>query len=179
MSDLMNLSNIDQNMRNNLMETNFEIPQNIDAEQALLGALLVNNEIYDKINNILKTEHFYDPVHQKIYEICAEKISRNSLASPVTLKTYFQDDPGIKELGGVAYLAKLAASAISLYSSADHAQLISELALRRSLINLGREISEKAAIMTIEENAEEQISNAELKLYNIADKGNETTGFTH
>ena len=179
MSDLMNLSNIDQNMRNNLMETNFEIPQNIDAEQALLGALLVNNEIYDKINNILKTEHFYDPVHQKIYEICAEKISRNSLASPVTLKTYFQDDPGIKELGGVAYLAKLAASAISLYSSVDHAQLISELALRRSLINLGREISEKAAIMTIEENAEEQISNAELKLYNIADKGNETTGFTH
>ena len=179
MSDLVNLSNIDQNMRSNLMDTNFEIPQNIDAEQALLGALLVNNEIYDKINNILKTEHFYDPVHQKIYEICAEKISRNSLASPVTLKTYFQDDPGIKELGGVAYLAKLAASAISLYSSVDHAQLISELALRRSLINLGREISEKAAIMTIEENAEEQISNAELKLYNIADKGNETTGFTH
>ena len=179
MSDLMNLSNIDQNMRNNLMETNFEIPQNIDAEQALLGALLVNNEIYDKINNILKTEHFYDPVHQKIYEICAEKISRNSLASPVTLKTYFQDDPGIKELGGIAYLAKLAASAISIYASTDHAHLISELALRRSLINLGREISEKAAIMTIEENAEEQISSAELKLYNIADKGNETTGFTH
>ena len=85
MSDLVNLSNIDQNMRSNLMETNFEIPQNIDAEQALLGALLVNNEIYDKINNILKIEHFYDPVHQKIYEICAEKISRNSLASPVTL----------------------------------------------------------------------------------------------
>ena len=179
MPDFMNLSKVDPNMKSNLMETNFDIPQNIDAEQALLGALLVNNEIYDKINNILKVEHFYDPVHQKIYEICSEKISRNSLASPVTLKTYFQDDPGIKELGGVAYLAKLAASAISLYASTDHAHLISELALRRSLINLGREISEKASIMNIEENAEEQISSAELKLYNIADKGNETTGFTH
>ena len=96
MSDLMNLSNIDQNMKSNLMETNFEIPQNIDAEQALLGALLVNNEIYDKINNILKTEHFYDPVHQKIYEICAEKISRNSLASPVTLKDLFPRRSGNK-----------------------------------------------------------------------------------
>jgi Replicative DNA helicase len=103
MSDFINISKIDQNKKNNLVETNLEIPQNIDAEQALLGALLVNNEIYDKINHILKSEHFYDPVHQKIYEICAEKISRNSLASPVTLKTYFQDDLGIKELGGAAY----------------------------------------------------------------------------
>ena len=87
MSNFMNLSKVDPDMKSNIMETNFEIPQNIDAEQALLGALLVNNEIYDKINNILKIEHFYDPVHQKIYEICAEKISRNSLASPVTLTT--------------------------------------------------------------------------------------------
>ena len=179
MSDFFKLSNLDKNNKSDLVEKNIEIPQNIDAEQALLGALLVNNEIFDKINHILKHEHFYDPVHQRIYEICAEKISRNSLASPVTLKTYFQDDLGIKELGGVAYLAKLAASAISLYASTDYARLISELALRRSLINLGREISEKASIMTIEENAEEQISNAEHKLYNIADKGNETTGFTH
>ena len=83
MSDLVNLSKIDKDINSNLLETNFDIPQNIDAEQALLGALLVNNEIYDKIKNILKIEHFYDPVHQKIYEICAEKISRNSLASPV------------------------------------------------------------------------------------------------
>ena len=179
MSDLVNLSNIDQNMRSNLMDANFEIPQNIDAEQALLGALLVNNEIYDKINNILKTEHFYDPVHQKIYEICAEKISRNSLASPVTLKTYFQDDPGIKELGGVAYLAKLAASAISLYSSADHAQLISELALRRSLINLGREISEKAAIMTIEENAEEHTKRRAIQQLRNLQKSYETCILTY
>ena len=144
-----------------------------------MGALLVNNEIFDKINHILKPQHFFDPVHQRIYEICAEKISRNSLASPVTIKTFFQEDPGMKELGGVAYLAKLAASAISLYASTDYANLISELALRRNLIKLGQEISEKASIITMEESAEEQISNAELKLYNIAEKGNETTGFKH
>ncbi len=179
MSELINVSNLKKNENNDITDSNLEIPQNIDAEQALLGALLVNNEIYDKINHILKHQHFYDPVHQRIYEICAEKISRNSLASPVTLKSYFQDDLGIKELGGVSYLAKLAASAISLYASTDYANLICELALRRSLINLGREISSKAAIMNLDENAEDQINNAEHKLYNIADKGNENTGFTH
>ena len=179
MSELISVNELDQNKKKDLDEIDLEIPQNIDAEQALLGALLVNNEIFDKINHILKPQHFFDPVHQRIYEICAEKISRNSLASPVTLKTYFQDDIGIKELGGVAYLAKLAASAISFYASTDYANLISELSLRRSLINLGREISEKASVMTVDESAEEQISNAELRLYNIADKGNATTGFTH
>ena len=179
MTELVNVSKLKHNQDNNINQLDFEIPQNIDAEQALLGALLINNEIYDKINHLLKPQHFYDPVHQRIFEICAEKISRNSLASPVTLKTYFQDDPGIKELGGVSYLAKLAASAISSYASSDYANLISELALRRSLINLGHEISEKALTMNIEESAKDQITTAELKLYSIADKGIETTGFTH
>ena len=98
MNDLVDISKLDQNKSSDLAEKNLEIPQNIDAEQALLGALLVNNEIFDKINNILKPQHFFDPVHQRIYEICAEKISRNSLASPVTIKTFFQEDPGMKEL---------------------------------------------------------------------------------
>ena len=179
MNDLVDLSKLDQNKSSDQSEKNSEIPQNIDAEQALLGALLINNEIFDKINHILKPQHFFDPVHQRIYEICSEKISRNSLASPVTIKTFFQEDPGMRELGGVSYLAKLAASAVSLYASTDYANLISELALRRNLIKLGQEISEKASIVTMEESAEEQISNAELKLYNIAEKGNETTGFKH
>ena len=179
MNDLINVSKLGQNKNSDLAEKKLEIPQNIDAEQALLGALLVNNEIFDKINHILRPQHFFDPVHQRIYEICSEKISRNSLASPVTIKTFFQEDPGMRELGGVSYLAKLAASAISFYASTDYANLISELALRRNLIKLGQEISDKASIITMEESAEEQISNAELKLYNIAEKGNETTGFKH
>ena len=84
MNDLVDLSKLDQNKSSDQSEKTSEIPQNIDAEQALLGALLINNEIFDKINHILKPQHFFDPVHQRIYEICAEKISRNSLASPVT-----------------------------------------------------------------------------------------------
>ena len=137
-------------MENNLsiiQESFRELPNNIEAEQSVIGSILVNNEIFDKINHILKPQHFFDPLHQRIYEICAEKISRNSLASPVTIKTFFQEDPGMIELGGVAYLAKLAASAISLYASTDYANLISELALRRNLIKLGQEISEQASII--------------------------------
>ncbi len=162
----------------NLSDQSFDVPQNIEAEQGLLGALLVNNEVYDKISRLVNAQHFFDPVHQRIYEIATEKISRNSLASPVTLKAYFQNDLALKELGGVSYLARLAASAISLFAAVDYAKLIYDLALRRNLINLGRKISEKALTTTIEESPDEQISAAESQLYNIAEKGIETTGFT-
>ena len=177
MSDLIHSSPLKTTDEVNLLESSPYMPQNIEAEQGLLGALLVNNEVYDKISHLIHSSHFFDPVHQRIYEVAVEKISRNSLASPVTLKTYFQNDPGLKELGGISYLAKLAASAISLFAAVDYAKLICELALRRNLINLGREISEKALSADIAESPEEQISTAESRLYNIAEKGSEATGF--
>jgi len=179
MSDLVQKEPfITANEGNNPLDTSPFMPQNIEAEQGLLGSLLVNNDVYDKISQIIYSKHFFDPVHQRIYEVAAEKITRNSLASPVTLKTYFQDDVGLKELGGVSYLAKLAASAISIFAAVDYAKLICELALRRNLINLGREISEKALSGDADETPEDQIATAESQLYNIAEKGNETNGFT-
>ena len=114
MTDLVHAESIQVTDENNLKDSTVYLPHNVEAEQGLIGALLVNNEVYDKISQLLHSQHFFDPVHQRIYEVAIEKISRNSLASPVTLKTYFQNDPGLKELGGVSYLAKLAASAISL-----------------------------------------------------------------
>ncbi len=177
MSDFLQTASLIETEKTNLLQELPNMPQNIEAEQGLLGALLVNNEVYDKISQIIRPQHFFDPIHQRIYEVAMEKISRNSLASPVTLKGYFENDPGLKELGGVSYLAKLAASAISIFVAVDYAKLIFELALRRNLINLGREISDKALTEDIDESPEEQISAAETKLYNIAEKGNETTGF--
>ena len=178
MTDLVHAGSIQVTDENNLKDPSVYLPHNVEAEQGLIGALLVNNEVYDKISQLLQSQHFFDPVHQRIYEVAIEKISRNSLASPVTLKTHFQNDPGLKELGGVSYLAKLAASAISLFGAVDYAKLICELALRRNLINLGREISEKASAANIEESPEEQIAMAEAQLYSIAEKGAESTGFT-
>ena len=84
------------------------LPHNIEAEQQLLGAILTNNDVYDRIASLVKHEHFIDPVHQRNYERAAARIQKNALASPVTLKAFFDDDAGLKELGGPAYLVRLA-----------------------------------------------------------------------
>ena len=90
-----------------------EAPHNIEAEQQLLGAILTNNDIYDRIASIVNAQHFYEPVHARIYEVAANRIAKNALASPVTLKAFLADDEGLKELGGPAYLARLAGASIS------------------------------------------------------------------
>ena len=87
------------------------IPHNIEAEQQLLGAILTNNELYDRVASIIDASHFYEPVHARIWEVAAARISRNALASPVTLKAFLEDDDGLKELGGAAYLVSKAITA--------------------------------------------------------------------
>ena len=94
-------------------------PHNLEAEQAFLGALLYDNEMYHRVADWLKAAHFYDPVHGRIYEVAARRIQKNALASPVTLKAFLEDDEGLKELGGPAYLARLAGAAISSFAARD------------------------------------------------------------
>ena len=86
-------------------------PHNIEAEQALLGALLVNNDVYDRVSSIIEPHHFYDPLHGRIFETAGRRIAKNALATPVTLKPFFEADPAMAEIGGPAYLARLAGSA--------------------------------------------------------------------
>ncbi|MEP2425003.1 MAG: DnaB-like helicase N-terminal domain-containing protein, partial [Tateyamaria sp.] len=114
------------------------MPHSIEAEQQLLGAILTNNDIYDRVASIIGPKHFYDPVHARIFEIAAARIAKNNLASPVTLKSFMEDDEGLKELGGPAYLARLAGAAISAFAVRDYAQMVYDLAVRRDLIQLGR-----------------------------------------
>tara|TARA_B100001059_G_scaffold59759_1_gene55238 strand:- start:675 stop:2174 length:1500 start_codon:yes stop_codon:yes gene_type:complete len=152
-------------------------PHNIEAEQALLGALLINNDVYDRVANVLNETHFFDPVHGKIFEVAASRIKNNSLASPVTLKAFLEDDPGLAELGGNAYLVRLAGASVSVFASKDYAELIRELATRRSLIDIGNEISGKAGTIDIENDPKEQIINAEQKLYELAETGQKGSGF--
>ena len=153
------------------------VPHNIEAEQALLGALLVNNEVYDRIAAIVNEAHFYDPVHSRIFEIAAARIQKNALASPVTLKAFMEDDPGLAELGGPAYLVRLAASAISVFAARDYAQLIYDLAIRRKLMELGEEISLKAATVRPDSEPREQIVEAEQQLYKLGEQGSVESGF--
>ncbi len=153
------------------------LPHNIEAEQALLGALLVNNDVYDRIASLVGEQHFYDPVHARIFETAARRIQKNALASPVTLKAFLEDDPGLQELGGPAYLVRLAGAATSLYSVKDYAQLIYDLAIRRDLIGIGQEISLKASNVDVESEPKEQIVEAEQQLYKLGEQGNVDSGF--
>ncbi|MDO9527463.1 MAG: replicative DNA helicase [Gemmobacter sp.] len=153
------------------------LPHNIEAEQQLLGAILTNNEIYDRIASKVRAEHFFDPVHQRIYEIAAARIQKNALASPVTLKAFLEDDAGLKELGGPAYLARLAGAAISAFAARDYAQMIYDLAVRRELMALGRDISAKAAKVEVSSEPREQIIEAEQRLYKLGEQGVAERGF--
>ncbi len=153
------------------------LPHHIEAEQQLLGAILTNNDVYDRIASIVRPEHFYDPVHARIFEIAAARIQKNALASPVTLKAFMEDDEGLKELGGPAYLARLAGAAISSFAARDYAQMIHDLAIRRELIRLGSDIKAKAARVDVDSEPAQQIVEAEQALYQLAEQGQADTGF--
>jgi replicative DNA helicase len=153
------------------------MPHSIEAEQQLLGAILTNNDVFDRVASIIGPQHFFDPVHARIYEIASARIAKNNLASPVTLKAFMEDDEGLKELGGPAYLARLAGAAISSFAVRDYAQMIYDLAVRRDLISLGRDISAKAAKVDVASEPREQIVEAEQALYKLAEQGRSDTGF--
>jgi replicative DNA helicase len=153
------------------------MPHSVEAEQQLLGAILTNNDVYDRIASVINSSHFYDPVHARIYEIAAARITKNALASPVTLKAFMEDDEGLKELGGPAYLAKLAGASISAFAVRDYAQMIYDLAIRRELIGLGGTISDKARRVDVSSEPKEQIVEAEQALYKLSEQGQTESGF--
>ena len=153
------------------------MPHSIEAEQQLLGAILTNNDVYDRIAQIIGAQHFYDPVHARIYEVAAARIAKNNLASPVTLRAFLEDDEGLKELGGPAYLARLAGAAISTFAVRDYARMIYDLAIRRELIALGHNIAGKAARVDVDSEPKEQIVEAEQALYQLAEQGQTESGF--
>ena len=153
------------------------VPHSIEAEQQLLGAILTNNDLFDRIVQILRAEHFYDPVHARIFETAAARIAKNNLASPVTLKAFLEDDAGLAELGGPAYLMRLAGAAISSFAVRDYAEMIYDLAIRRELIDVGNEIAAKAARVDVQSEPKEQIVEAEQKLYALAEQGQTEQGF--
>ncbi|MEQ9693595.1 replicative DNA helicase [Shimia sp. SDUM112013] len=153
------------------------MPHSIEAEQQLLGAILTNNDIYDRVASIINSSHFYDPVHARIYEVAAARIAKNNLATPVTLKAFLEDDEGLKELGGPAYLARLAGAAISAFAARDYAQMIYDMAIRRELIGLGNNIATKAQKVDVASEPKEQIVEAEQALYQLSEQGQTESGF--
>ena len=147
------------------------LPQNIEAEAALLGAMMIDNRLVEDIQLKLKPHHFFEPLHGRIYEAILKLTDRNMIANPVTLRPLFEGDEAIKEVGGPAYLAQLTGSGAAIIGARDFATQIYDLALLRALIGVGRELVE-GALDTSEEVAPlAQIERAETELYKVAEEG--------
>ena len=154
-----------------------DLPHNFEAEQALLGAILINNEAYSRVSEFLKPEHFYDPVHGRIYAACATLIERHQIANPVTLKPLFEADESLAEAGGAKYLARLAASAVTVINAGDYGRTVFDLHLRRQLIELSMEMREQAFDPRLDTSGPQQIETAEQHLFDLATTGEYEGGF--
>ena len=147
-------------------------PSNLEAEQALLGSILVNNDILDEISSIVTSNIFYDPAHIKIYEVIENLNSKGMIANPITLKNYFEKDNMLDDVGGTEYLVKLTRFSGSTKQAIDYAKIIHEMYLRRELV----QVSDKLSNDTLnanhnEQNAENIIENTEKSLYDLAERG--------
>ncbi len=154
-----------------------QLPKNIEAEQALLGALLANNKTFEKISEFLRPEHFADPVHAKIFDVISKLITRGHVADVITLKNYFEQDGSLNEVGGHKYLIKLADSATPLTNAEYYARFIYDKYLRRELISTGFDIVNNAIKEDLDSDASEQIETAEKRLFDLANQGETSTGF--
>ena len=147
------------------------LPQNVEAEAALLGALMIDNRLVEDVQLKLQPHHFYEPLHGRIYEAILRMTDGNRIANPVTLRPLFESDESIKEVGGPAYLAQLTGSGAAVIGARDFAQQIYDLALLRALVGVGRDLVE-GALDTSEDVAPlAQIERAETELYKVAEEG--------
>ena len=149
------------------------LPHNIEAEAALLGALMIDNRLAEDIQLKLRPEHFHEPIHGRVYEAILKLVDRNMVANPVTLRPMFESDEAMRSLGGPGYLAQLTGSGAALIGARDFATQIYDLALLRALIGVGREMVEKAVDTSKAVDPKSQIEEAEVALYRVAEEGGE------
>ncbi len=148
-----------------------EPPVNYEAEQALLGAILANNAAYEKVADFLRSEHFAEPVHGRIYAACGTLIERGQVANAVTLKNAFERSEELAEVGGAKYLSELQGTYVSIINARDYGRTVHDLYLRRQLIAIGEDVVNDAFDHDLETLATEQIEAAEQRLYSLAESG--------
>jgi replicative DNA helicase len=152
-------------------------PHNIEAEQALLGAILVNNEAFYRVSDFLNPEHFFEPIHQKIYQLARDLVRAGKIATPVTLKTFLDATIDIGGLTVSQYLARLAAEATTIINAEDYGRTVYDLSIRRALIQVGEEMVNVAFDAPVDFAPRSQIEEAERKLYELAETGRYDGGF--
>ncbi|MCM8556330.1 replicative DNA helicase [Sphingomicrobium sediminis] len=148
-----------------------KLPANVEAEAALIGALMIDNRLVEDVQLKLRAEHFFEPLHGRIYDAILRMTDKNMVANPVTLKPMFEGDEAMKEVGGPAYLAKLTGSGASVIGARDFATQIYDLALLRALVGVGREMVEGALDTSDDVAPLDQVEQAETALYRVAEEG--------
>ena len=148
-----------------------ELPHNDECEAALLGAIFVNNVAFARVADFLRAEHFFNGVHGRIYEAIGILVGRGTVASPITLKNLFDQDAALAEIGGAQYLARLAASAVTILNAQSYGETLVELHRRRELIALGQDIISGASRHDFDDPVEAQIERVETGLHAIATEG--------
>ena len=152
-------------------------PHNIEAEQSLLGAILVNNDAFYRVSDFLEPKHFFEPLHQTIYETAGSLIRMGKVATPVTLKTFLPADTDIGGMTVGQYLARLAAEATTIINAQDYGRTVYDLSLRRDLIRIGEDMVNVAFDAPVDFAPRAQIEDAERQLYELAETGRYDGGF--
>src|SRR5690242_15227880 len=152
-------------------------PSNLQAEQALLGALLANNKAYERVAEFLAPEHFADPLHARIFQAVARRIEAGQLADAVTLKAEFEHSGVLDELGGTAYLAQLLSAMVGIINAGEYGRAVYDAWLRRQLIEIGETVVNNAFGADPELDGAGQIESAEHALFQLATEGDSRGGF--
>ena len=155
----------------NLEINNNHLPKNIEAEQTILGSILENNELFDEITDEINEGHFHDAIHQKIYKIISNLISKGLLANPITIKNFFNDNQELTEIGGLEYLLKLTKVSTTKNQIKHYSKLLSDLYIRRQLIKISEETLEESKNKELEISGTNILENTERKLFEIAERG--------
>ncbi len=163
-------------MENIKLENNkiseIKLPSNLEAEQALIGSVLVNNDIIDEISNITEYNQFFDPIHKKIFSVIENLNNKGMIANPITLKNYFENENSLKDVGGVEYLVKLTRFSSSVKQAIDYAKVIHEMYVRRELITISDNIASDSKDDELNKTGENIIEDAEQSLFQLAERGN-------
>jgi len=155
-----------------------QLPCNIEAEQAVIASILVSNDIYDEITSILDSQKFFDPIHVKLYETIETLISKGLLANPITLKNHFENNEGLKELGGQEYLIKITKFSTSVKQAIDYANIVQEMHVRRELIKISQSVLDEVFTKSdVGTSGETIIQNTEKSLFDLAERGHFNQSF--
>jgi len=146
-----------------------ELPNNIEAEQAVIGSILVTNEIFDEINTIISSRNFYDPMHQKIFGAIENLIYKGMLANPITLKNYFKDEKD--DLNVPEYLVKITKFSTSTRQATEYSKIIYDMFVRRELIKISEQTIDTAKLNDLNTSGQNIIENSERLLFDLAEKG--------